>query len=100
MSIVASIGKLIPFSLIGSVPYWALCSKSERTEVSGVVEPETFLQRVHCRHLFLAQAEPFNSQVVRHPRQVFRLWNDRVTPLHAPTQHHLPQESDIIGGRG
>ena len=65
--------------------------------MSGVVEPETSLQRVHRRHLFLAEAKIFNSQVGRHPCQVFGLWNDRVTPLHAPAQHHLAQ---VVSGVG
>ena len=59
--------------------------------MAGVVEPEPSLQGVHCSHVFLAEAETFNSQVGCHPFQVFRLWNHRVTSLHAPAQHHLPQ---------
>ena len=65
--------------------------------MSWVVEPETFFQRVHCHHLFLAEAETFHSQVGRHPLKVFRLRYDRVTPLHAPAQHHLPQ---VVSGVG
>ena len=59
--------------------------------MAGVVEPEPSLQGVHCSHVFLAEAETFNSQVGSHPLRIFGLWYDRVTPLHAPAQHHLPQ---------
>ena len=65
--------------------------------MTGVVEPETFLQRVHCSHLLLAEAETFNSQVGRHPLEIFRLRYYRVTPLHAPAQHHLAQ---VVSGVG